>query len=312
MNSSEMVSSNPTIVIADSKKGDLVTKKSKCLPIMGTVLKLFVLSLMVFTALFVIRVNRPKYDSVLRFRSLLAPPPRDDALYDYDMDEEHDATDEPPPAAWGPWGKWSRCSSGKYCAEGSQFRKRKCVTSNNNGFCTGISMESRDCPGSSCSRDNHRTPGLADESPAPETSFIGQECNSSTKYFARGKEADKIPEEVFHLFPAAKRLFTSGFFAVQEIPKVLPREDNITKICFEPLGLWNIRSIRKALHLNRYTKASIKNLNSKHLLGIAIGLKLDGTLYAVQLAIGTPGAMYSTLYYRRFRGRSFHEDYVTY
>lgn len=84
------------------------------------------------------------------------------------------------------------------------------------------------------------------------------------------------------------------------------------QVCFEPLGLWNVRSIKKALHLNRYTKASMKDLNSKHLLGISIGLKLDGSLYAVHLAIGTPGAMYSNVYYRRFRGRSFHEDYLTY
>ena len=75
-----------------------------------------------------------------------------------------------------------------------------------------------------------RTPGLADESPAPETSFIGQECNATTKYYARGKNADDIPPEVFQLFPAAKRLLTSGFFAVQEIPKVLPKEQNITKV----------------------------------------------------------------------------------
>lgn len=58
---------------------------------------------MVFTALFVIRVNGPKYDSVLRFRTLLAPPPRDDALYDYDMDEEHGKLLPPlPPSSIAP------------------------------------------------------------------------------------------------------------------------------------------------------------------------------------------------------------------
>ncbi|XP_031563016.1 uncharacterized protein LOC116298632 [Actinia tenebrosa] len=315
-----------TDTINFEQEGD-ISRKTKLTNMTSLFFKTAVLSFLVFTTYLLFRIEREQTAlnvkrgmALIKHRHGHGPP---QMLHDslYDIDDDDDDADEkdaaifdvlPHRTSWSEWSRWSRCSSRKYCGEGNQYRKRTCILEDSKGFCTGVSMESRDCPDTSCVRDNHRTPGLADESPAAETSFIAQECNATTKYYARGKQAENIPQDVFNLYPSAKRLLTSGFFAVQEIPKVLSSEENITKVCFEPLGSWNLRSIRKAFHLNRYTKASIKNMNSNHLIGITIGLKPDGTLYGINVATGTPGAMYSIMYYRRFRGRSFHEDYLTF
>ena len=88
--------------------------------------------------------------------------------------------------------------------------------------------------------------------------------------------------------------FTFGFFNPQ--------------VCFEPFGVWSLSAARKVFHLNRSTRASLKELKSNRLVGLAIALRPEGSLYGVLLATGTPGGLYSNVYYRRFRGRSFHEE----
>lgn len=211
-------------------------------------------------------------------------------------------------AVWGLWGPWSACSKKKYCQEGQQHRRRICVTLEDSAHCVGVSMEARDCPAASCVHAYSTPPVLADQSPAPATSFLGQECNATVKYSASGKYSDLVPSAVYHLFPSAKKMLKSGFFAVQVLPKILEKESSITKVCFEPFGLWSVSAARKVFHLNRATRASLKELKSSRLVGLAISLQSDGTLYGVLLATGSPGGLYSYVYYRRFRGRSFHEE----
>ena len=80
------------------------------------------------------------------------------------------------------------------------------------------------------------------------------------------------------------------------------------QVCFEPFGVWSLSAARKVFHLNRSTRASLKELKSNRLVGLAIALRPEGSLYGVLLATGTPGGLYSNVYYRRFRGRSFHEE----
>lgn len=64
----------------------------------------------------------------------------------------------------------------------------------------------------------------------PATSFLGQECNATVKYSASGKYSDLVPSAVYHLFPSAKKMLKSGFFAVQVLPKILEKESSITKV----------------------------------------------------------------------------------
>lgn len=73
-------------------------------------------------------------------------------------------------------------------------------------------------------------PVLVDQSPAPATSFLAQECNATVKYAASGKYRDLVPSSVYHLYPSAKKMLKSGFFAVEVIPKVLEKESAITKV----------------------------------------------------------------------------------
>ena len=73
-------------------------------------------------------------------------------------------------------------------------------------------------------------PLLADQSPVPSTSFLSQECNATVKYSASGKYKELIPSSVFRLYPSAKRMLKSGFFAVEVFPKVLENETPITKV----------------------------------------------------------------------------------
>jgi len=75
-------------------------------------------------------------------------------------------------------------------------------------------------------------PVLSDESPAPTTSFLSQECNATVKYSASGKYKDLVPNSVYHLYPSAKKMLKSGFFAVEVIPKVLEKESAVTKVQF--------------------------------------------------------------------------------
>ena len=64
----------------------------------------------------------------------------------------------------------------------------------------------------------------------PSTSFLSQECNATVKYSASGKYKELIPSSVFRLYPSAKRMLKSGFFAVEVFPKVLENETPITKV----------------------------------------------------------------------------------
>jgi len=219
-----------------------------------------------------------------------------------------EASDVLPLAVWGLWGAWSECTRRKYCQEGQQHRRRVCLSLADSAHCVGVSMEARDCPAAACVHSYSTPPVLSDESPAPTTSFLSQECNATVKYSASGKYKDLVPNSVYHLYPSAKKMLKSGFFAVEVIPKVLEKESAITKVCFEPFGVWSLSAARKVFHLNRSTRASLKELKSSRLVGLAIALRPDGTLYGVLLATGTLGGLYSNVYYRRFRGRSFHED----
>ena len=79
-------------------------------------------------------------------------------------------------------------------------------------------------------------PVLADQSPVPATSFLSQECNATVKYSASGKYRDLVPSSVYRLYPSAKKMLKSGFFAVEVIPKVLKEESAITKVV--GLELW--------------------------------------------------------------------------
>ena len=69
-----------------------------------------------------------------------------------------------------------------------------------------------------------------DQSTAPATSFLAQECNATVKYAASGRYKDLVPSTVYHLYPSAKKMLKSGFFAVETIPKVLEKESAITKV----------------------------------------------------------------------------------
>lgn len=69
-----------------------------------------------------------------------------------------------------------------------------------------------------------------DKSPASATSFLAQECNATVKYAASGRFADLVPSTVYSLYPSAKKMFKSGFFALERIPKVLKHESDITKV----------------------------------------------------------------------------------
>lgn len=219
-----------------------------------------------------------------------------------------EASDSLPLAVWGLWGPWSECSKAKYCQEGQQHRRRVCLSLDDAAHCVGVSMEARDCPAAACVHAYSSPPDLADQSPAPATSFLSQECNATVKYSASGKYRDFVPAAVYHLYPSAKKMLKSGFFAVEVFPKVLEKESAITKVCFEPFGVWSLSAARKVFHLNRSTRASLKELKSSRLIGLAIALRPDGSLYGVLLATGSPGGLYSNVYYRRFRGRSFHEE----
>ena len=73
-------------------------------------------------------------------------------------------------------------------------------------------------------------PVLADQSPAPATSFLSQECNATIKYSASGRYRDLVPSSVYSLYSSAKKMLKSGFFAVEVIPKVLEKESAITKV----------------------------------------------------------------------------------
>jgi len=219
-----------------------------------------------------------------------------------------ETTDVLPLAVWGLWGPWSACSKRKYCQEGQQHRRRVCLSLEDSAHCVGVSMEARDCPAAACVHAYSSPPVLVDQSPAPATSFLAQECNATVKYAASGKYRDLVPSSVYRLYPSAKKMLKSGFFAVEVIPKVLEKESAITKVCFEPFGVWSLSAARKVFHLNRSTRASLKELKSNRLVGLAIALRPEGSLYGVLLATGTPGGLYSNVYYRRFRGRSFHEE----
>lgn len=228
------------------------------------------------------------------------------------LDEKREGRNETldflPLAVWGLWGPWSECSRRKYCQEGQQHRRRVCLSLDDSAHCVGVSMEARECPGASCIHAYSSPPLLADQSPVPSTSFLSQECNATVKYSASGKYKELIPSSVFRLYPSAKRMLKSGFFAVEVFPKVLENETPITKVCFEPFGIWSLSAARKVFHLNRSTRASLKEHKSSRLIGLAIALRPEGTLYGVLLATGTAGGIYSNVYYRRFRGRSFHEE----
>ncbi|XP_032233224.2 uncharacterized protein LOC5508606 [Nematostella vectensis] len=336
-------------VITDEEVA-LQTKHSKA-PYLSTSVKVLVICGLLFTSLFLLRLERQQHRSALSREIIfdtrpgymvvqVRRPGYDGAARGWEHEEEEaegtDETDETidheekeeekalkkkdeddetidgPRASWGEWSRWSQCSRHKFCQEGSQYRKRKCITINKNDHCTGVSMESRDCPAGSCAFHYNRMPLFADLSPATGTSFIGQECNATTKYYGRGKYADVIPEAVYRLFPGARKMMTSGFFALQEVDKVLREEEPFTKVCFEPFGKWSLSAVRKTFRLNRVTKASLKNMRSNNIVGLAIGLKPDGSLYGVLVATGTPGAMYSAVYYRRWRGRSFHDEHLSF
>ncbi|EDO37135.1 predicted protein [Nematostella vectensis] len=404
-------------VITDEEVA-LQTKHSKA-PYLSTSVKVLVICGLLFTSLFLLRLERQQHRSALSREIIfdtrpgymvvqVRRPGYDGAARGWEHEEEEaegtDETDETiapeekeeekalkkkdeddetidgPRASWGEWSRWSQCSRHKFCQEGSQYRKRKCITINKNDHCTGVSMESRDCPAGSCAFHYNRMPLFADLSPATGTSFIGQECNATTKYYGRGKYADVIPEAVYRLFPGARKMMTSGFFALQEVDKVLREEEpftkvnretigmimvnghftkvnretigmimvnghftkvnreiigmimvnghftkvnretigmimvngHFTKVCFEPFGKWSLSAVRKTFRLNRVTKASLKNMRSNNIVGLAIGLKPDGSLYGVLVATGTPGAMYSAVYYRRWRGRSFHDEHLSF
>ena len=73
-------------------------------------------------------------------------------------------------------------------------------------------------------------PILVDQSPAPATSFLSQECNATVKYAASGRYRDLVPSTVYHLYPSAKKMLKSGFFAVEVLPKILEKESAITKV----------------------------------------------------------------------------------
>lgn len=213
-----------------------------------------------------------------------------------------------PLAVWGLWGPWSECSRRKYCQEGQQHRRRVCLSLDESAHCVGVSMEARECPGAACIHAHSSPPVLADQSPAPATSFLSQECNATVKFSASGKYKELVPSSVYRLYPSAKKMLRIGFFAIEVFPKVLEKETPITKVCFEPFGVWSLSAARKVFHLNRSTRASLKELKSSRLIGLAIALRPEGTLYGVLLATGTRGGLYSNVYYRRFRGRSFHEE----
>ena len=73
-------------------------------------------------------------------------------------------------------------------------------------------------------------PVLADQSPAPATSFLSQECNATVKFSASGKYKELVPSSVYRLYPSAKKMLRSGFFAIEVFPKVLEKETPITKV----------------------------------------------------------------------------------
>lgn len=219
-----------------------------------------------------------------------------------------EASDVLPLAVWGLWGPWSECSKKKYCQEGQQHRHRVCLSLEESAQCMGVSMEARDCPTAACVHAYSSPPILVDKSPASATSFLAQECNATVKYAASGRFGDLVPSAVYSLYPSAKKMFKSGFFALERIPKVLKHESDITKVCFEPFGVWSLTVARKVFHLNRSTRASLNEVKSNRVIGLAIALRPDGTLYGVLLATGTSGGVYGNVYYRRFRGVSFHDD----
>lgn len=209
---------------------------------------------------------------------------------------------------WGEWGPWSGCSRRKFCHEGTKTRKRKCISLDEKGNCVGVSMESRDCPDNGCRR---RTHALADEVEVATSSFIAQECNVTEKYSATGKYADELLDVVYKHFPAAKSMLQSGFFAIQEIPRIIDKETDITKICFEPQGSWSLSGSRRAFQLNRSTRASLGiRHKSTNVVGITIGLYPDDALYGVALATGTTAGWYDKIYYRRWRGKGFPGNFL--
>lgn len=211
-------------------------------------------------------------------------------------------------ALWSEWGEWSGCSKRKYCHEGTQTRKRSCFSLDEKSNCVGVTMESRDCPDSSCLR---RTHSLADAVEVATSSFIGQECNSTEKYSATGKYTDEVLDVVYRHFPGAKRMLKSGFFAVQEIPHMIDKESDITKICFEPQGSWSLLGARRAFQLNRSTRASLGiRHKSTNVLGITVGLYPDDGLYGVALATGTSSGWYDKIYYRRWKGKGFPGNFL--
>ena len=75
-----------------------------------------------------------------------------------------------------------------------------------------------------------RTHALADEVEVATSSFIAQECNVTEKYSAMGKYSDELLDVVYRRFPAAKRMLQSGFYAVQEIPRIIDKETDIIKV----------------------------------------------------------------------------------
>lgn len=177
-----------------------------------------------------------------------------------------EASDVLPMAVWGLWGPWSECSKRKYCQEGQQHRRRVCLSLEESAQCMGVSMEARDCPAAACVHAckfgwssllrwgpetifvsdelavvsaiivlyvllaDSSPPILVDKSPAPATSFLAQECNATVKYAASGRFGDLVPSAVYRLYPSAKKMFKSGFFALERIPKVLKHESDITKV----------------------------------------------------------------------------------
>lgn len=227
---------------------------------------------------------------------------------DFAREGGSEASEVLPLAVWGLWGPWSECSKRKYCQEGQQHRRRVCLSLEESAQCLGVSMEARDCPATACVHAYSSPPILVDESPAPTTSFLAMECNTTVKYAASGRFRDLVPNSVYQLYPSAKKMLESGFFALERIPKLIKHESPIIKVCFEPFGVWSLTAARKVFHLNRSTGASLKEVKSSLVVGLAIALRPDGTLYGAMLATGTPGGVYNNVYYRRFRGRSFQED----
>ena len=116
----------------------------------------------------------------------------------------------------------------------------------------------------------------------PLTSFLSQECNATVKYSASGKYKELIPSSVFRLYPSAKRMLKSGFFAVEVFPKVLENETPITKVKlkFELFSHTGAQAVN--LHNYRLVFQSVC-LVCQHLKQGTLGRSVKESIFAITL-----------------------------